>query len=641
MTDGDDHDVAVTVIVPTFRSGAGLQRVFDSVDESTLPPGALEVIFADDGSGDDTVQRLHEFARDRPYVRVIELENSGWPSHPRNVAIEQARGEYLLFMDHDDSLFPGALKRVYEFAVENDADVVSPKESKTNDAWWSLQDADFANVADIRQHGGVQRMIPMVPHKLYRRKLLLDHNIRFPEGSRFLWEDWYVNIPSYRHGKVAALVDTAMYLWHASDTNTTHTFDPYREDYWDRLEDLFDHIRETLSGEDFLSDRDVLVRHNLGLRVIEQASRQLTARLRKDPTASSHLNDGESMILSRAVRLLSKYGDRETMRELPQVQRAQAQLLRLRRVAWIRSFQLAMETLSATVVVKGLTWHEGDLHLELETSWKTSDPELLSIVSSGRGARLDLGRQLNFVLSRGLRTIDPSTGPTTQIALRDRRGRVSWPVATQLVDRPEVHKSGLTFRTRAVISPSTVAAGGPVPDAVFDLRVRSSWFGLRSYDGIRYQGSPAPMISGARQGTAYANTKGMLSLDLSGTLRVPAIDAAPQQGPIGPVSDFRARLTKVALHEPQPLSVELAAIPLETDVSDLPADERQERLRGLAADGRLSTRIVVEDGSAWLTGSGDLTAGYYLLWADRGNKWERTRYAMSVAEDGTAHLDVR
>ncbi|GAB3492032.1 glycosyltransferase family 2 protein [Flexivirga lutea] len=640
MTDGDDREVAVTVIVPTYRSGPGLQRVFDSVDEVTLP-GGLEVIFVDDGSGDDTVQRLHDFARDRPHVRVIELENSGWPSRPRNVALEQARGEYVLFMDHDDSLFPNALRRAYEFACEQDADVVSPKESKTNDAWWSLQDADFGNTPDIRLAGGVRRMIPMVPHKLYRRRMLLEHNIRFPEGRRFLWEDWYVNVSSYRYGKVAALVDTAMYVWHASDTQTTHTFDPYRQDYWDRLEDLFEHIRETLPGPQFDDDRNTLIRHNLGLRVIQQSARQLAARARKDPAASSRLTGEESMILKRAAQALKRYGEPGVLANFTPVQSAQARLLRLRRPGLIRSFELAIECLSATVMATEVGWRNGALHLELETRWTTSDPDKASFVpESGGGGHLDLGWSLNTLVPRGLLSTGQAPEPT-EIALRDRSGKVSWPVASELLGPTTMTETGFSYRTRAVVDPATAAAGAPVPDAVLDLRVRSLWLGLRSYGGIETRCPPAAMLTGRRQGTAYRNTKGMLSLDLSGTLRVPAIDAAPQEGPIGPVSDFRARLTKVALHEPQPLSVELAAIPLETDVSDLPADERQERLRGLAAHGRLSTRIVVEDGSAWLTGSGDLAAGYYLLWADRGNKWERTRYAMSVAEDGTAHLDVR
>lgn len=500
---------------------------------------------------------------------------------------------------------------------------------------------DGGNIPDMKAAGGVSRMMPLVPHKLYRRQLLLDHDITFPEGRRFLWEDWYINVPTYRYGKVAGLEDTALYLWHASSTNTSHTFDPSGEDFWDRLDDLFEHISTTLAGPEFEQDRTALIAHNLRIRVVQRFARQLSARTRQDKAIAHRDRTAEARSLGRAKQLLRRYGTAEILEDFPPPQRALARLIRLGRIEQVRSLQLAFETIKAQVHLTDLAWREGKLELTLKTSWEITDPEQVSIVADGRGLRLDFSRMLNVMVPRRLRAIAEPIEVSTNVAVRDRINYLSWLARGEVLGQPVTTDTGLTYRSRVVIDPATAACGAPLADSVWDLRVSSGWWGLESRTGIASNISPAPMISGARQGTAYANTKGMLSLDLSGTLRVPAIDAAPQQGPIGPVSDFRARLTKVALHEPQPLSVELAAIPLETDVFDLPADERQERLRGLAADGRLSTRIVVEDGSAWLTGSGDLTAGYYLLWADRGNKWERTRYAMSVAEDGTAHLDVR
>ena len=43
-------------------------------------------------------------------VRIQRIEHSGWPSKPRNVGLELSQGEYVLFMDHDDELYPRALE---------------------------------------------------------------------------------------------------------------------------------------------------------------------------------------------------------------------------------------------------------------------------------------------------------------------------------------------------------------------------------------------------------------------------------------------------------------------------------------------------------------------------------------------------
>ena len=81
---------------------------------------------------------MQRHAATRPNMTVRRIENSGWPSRPRNVATEMARGEWVLYMDHDDSLYPDALRRAAEYAAETDADLLSPKESKTSDVWWGM-----------------------------------------------------------------------------------------------------------------------------------------------------------------------------------------------------------------------------------------------------------------------------------------------------------------------------------------------------------------------------------------------------------------------------------------------------------------------------------------------------------------------
>ena len=87
----------------------------------------------------------------------------------------------------------------------------------------------------------------MVPHKLYRRAMLIDNDIHFPEGPRVLWEDWYINVDAYpprEDGSV--LADTPVYLWHASDTNSSHSFSRAGPDFWDRLEQMMEFVDVTL-----------------------------------------------------------------------------------------------------------------------------------------------------------------------------------------------------------------------------------------------------------------------------------------------------------------------------------------------------------------------------------------------------------
>lgn len=172
--------IKVSVIVATYCSGSGLDRVIRSLDGQSMPSDDFEVIFIDDGSPDDTYARLKRIQRRRTNMKIAQIANSGWPSRPRNLAIEMAEGEYLLFMDHDDELSPDALYRAYELGHRNHADVVNAKESRTQFAGWSL-DIFVKNVDNAIGQEQANPLMPMNPHKLYRREFLNEHMIRFPE----------------------------------------------------------------------------------------------------------------------------------------------------------------------------------------------------------------------------------------------------------------------------------------------------------------------------------------------------------------------------------------------------------------------------------------------------------------------------
>ncbi|MEA2289920.1 MAG: poly(ribitol-phosphate) beta-N-acetylglucosaminyltransferase, partial [Solirubrobacteraceae bacterium] len=94
--------VKVSVVVPVYNPGPHIDDCIASVLRQSLPASEYEAIFVDDGSTDGTGERLDEIAAEHPHLRVIHIENSGWPGRPRNVGVEAARGEYVYFVDNDD-----------------------------------------------------------------------------------------------------------------------------------------------------------------------------------------------------------------------------------------------------------------------------------------------------------------------------------------------------------------------------------------------------------------------------------------------------------------------------------------------------------------------------------------------------------
>jgi glycosyltransferase involved in cell wall biosynthesis len=98
---------AVSIIMPTFNRLEFLKPALDSVFSQTFED--WELIIADDGSSEPTRAYLRTL-QDHPRVRVILLPHTGKPSVVSNMALREARGEYVAFLDSDDVWLPKKLE---------------------------------------------------------------------------------------------------------------------------------------------------------------------------------------------------------------------------------------------------------------------------------------------------------------------------------------------------------------------------------------------------------------------------------------------------------------------------------------------------------------------------------------------------
>lgn len=119
--------VKVSVVIPVYNPGEYIEDCISSLLRQSLPDDEYEAIFVDDGSTDATPARLDEIAAAYPHMHVIHQESSGWSGKPRNVGTAAARGEFVMYVDNDDWLGDEALERMYNYGVENEADVIIGK----------------------------------------------------------------------------------------------------------------------------------------------------------------------------------------------------------------------------------------------------------------------------------------------------------------------------------------------------------------------------------------------------------------------------------------------------------------------------------------------------------------------------------
>ncbi|WP_248174738.1 MULTISPECIES: glycosyltransferase family A protein [unclassified Microbacterium] len=494
----------VSVVVPTYRTAPeGLQRLMGSLDRQTMRAADFEVIFVDDGSPDDTLERLRGVAETHVNVRVESIENSGWPSRPRNIGIDLAQGEYVAFMDHDDELYPDALRGAYEFAVANRSDVVSGKESRTTEPAWALgtYDEDRANA---RGRTEVHPLLPMNPHKLYRREFLNEHGIRFPEGRRVLWEDIFFNLQVARHARVvSSLASVPYYHWVTTEGSGSTTFVKSNDDYWEWLRKVCDATADELRGDENVLQRDQLELHQYNTRVVGVFDLKYTQRSERN----------RRFIFEHSRSLQEDFGYARLDERLASSRRIRAELLRTGRQDLLEQVCAIDAAVPGWGRAETAIWRDGKLHVDVSVDWSDSTGRRPALRRVGTRVRKDLPKDIADAISADAADV---TDEIEQIGLtpfvHSRRSRVAWaiPFERQIdVSDREDGTVGIGARARLTIDPVSAAWGGALDGGThWDLRLHTR-FGSGTTDRAISSAVPASFsISGGLLHLVYPNDGG-------------------------------------------------------------------------------------------------------------------------------------
>jgi GT2 family glycosyltransferase len=109
--------IELSVVVPTYRRPALLERCLTSLWVQTLDADRYEVVAVDDGSGDQTADVLREAARTSNVRPIIQPENRG-PAAARNRGVAEARGDLICFIDDDVVAAPDLLAQHLRFHAQ-------------------------------------------------------------------------------------------------------------------------------------------------------------------------------------------------------------------------------------------------------------------------------------------------------------------------------------------------------------------------------------------------------------------------------------------------------------------------------------------------------------------------------------------
>lgn len=214
----------VSVIIPAFNAEEFIEESLNSVFNQTYKK--LEIIVINDGSTDNTLNILKEIKKKNLNLNILDIKNHG-QGYGRNLAVTKATGDYILFVDADDIINPLTIETALMTIIKDKSDFVFFNWSRydyKNKVELSVTEKSFID-KNILNENECLELLTMKPYytvtNLYRKKFLLDNNIKYGEG--YLYEDviFWLKVAS-RANKVSILKDN-FYRIRTNDVSVTQT----------------------------------------------------------------------------------------------------------------------------------------------------------------------------------------------------------------------------------------------------------------------------------------------------------------------------------------------------------------------------------------------------------------------------------
>lgn len=220
----------VSVIIPCYNVEEFIVRCLKSIEIQSFGMKDLEVILINDGSTDNTVSYLNAF-KDKygESVIVIDFKYNRGISVVRNAGLKMASGEYVLFVDSDDTIDKYAIEKLYNKAIEYDCDLVDSTykvqhqgeeeiSRRVGEDWYKELDS----VENRRWY--IMHMHKLVLWgKLWKNSFLKSNNLLINENCKMSEDVYLTGIAMFLLKKVYFINEQLYYYYTVPDSMSRHS----------------------------------------------------------------------------------------------------------------------------------------------------------------------------------------------------------------------------------------------------------------------------------------------------------------------------------------------------------------------------------------------------------------------------------
>lgn len=218
----------ISIIIPVFNASAFLRECIESILSQSFRD--FELLLINDGSKDDSGSICDEFANKDSRIKVFHQANCG-VSVTRNVGLDKANGEWIVFADADDIMLPDALEILYATAIQYNPDIIEGSTKVMVN-----EEISPLYVNNYKQNNDplISMGHPALWGYMFRASVIKDNNIHFIQGLAYS-EDQVFLAETAVCSKTIVSISEFVYLYRRNETSACYNKDGVmtsRHNFW-------------------------------------------------------------------------------------------------------------------------------------------------------------------------------------------------------------------------------------------------------------------------------------------------------------------------------------------------------------------------------------------------------------------------
>ncbi|MBR1801780.1 glycosyltransferase family 2 protein [Candidatus Saccharibacteria bacterium] len=250
--------LCLSIIIPVYNVEDYLSECLDSILLEAY--NSLEIILVDNNSTDNSLKICENYAKKHKNIRVFSCKKWG-AAAVRNFGVKKAKGRYLWFVDSDDYIERGAIKKLVDTAEEHDSDAVVMSVRRIyEDGHENILTAVNTNEKDWKKR---YLMYGFPPFQNLYRKTFWEKYMNFPEGM--IHEDMAILSTAILYTEKISFVEDTLYNYRQRQNSVLHQdgWNPHSLDIFKALDVLLEKFKNSGKFDEYYSEIEYFFIWNL------------------------------------------------------------------------------------------------------------------------------------------------------------------------------------------------------------------------------------------------------------------------------------------------------------------------------------------------------------------------------------------